>query len=149
MKELNAILVPVDASKASMRAVEIAADMAARYGARLTILHVIRDAPVPESLLTMADVEKMVGIRADLMEFVGNKILKEATDIAKTAGIDRPVAKLAEGDPATAIVKEARINSADLIVMGTRGMGELKSVLLGSVSRKVSNLAETNVLIVK
>lgn len=149
MRELKNILVPVDSSKASKRAVEVAADLAQKYGAQLTLLHVMRDAPVPESLLTMADVEKMVGIRADLLEFVGNKILKEAKDIAKAGGIDKPVAKLAEGDPATAIIKEARIYSADLIVMGTRGMGELKSALLGSVSRKVSNLAETNVLIVK
>jgi nucleotide-binding universal stress UspA family protein len=143
------ILVAADASDPSRRAVARAARIARRKGARLTVLHVIRDMQVPERLLDMADVERMVGVRGDLLVFVANKILREAKEIAAGNGMRECELAHLEGDPASRIVEHARAIGADLIVVGTRGLGKLKAAFLGGVSRKVSNLAETDVLIVK
>jgi nucleotide-binding universal stress UspA family protein len=53
------------------------------------------------------------------------------------------------GDPADQIVHAAERHHADLIVMGRRGHGDLKGLLLGSVSHKVCQLADTACLTVK
>ena len=53
------------------------------------------------------------------------------------------------GDPATAIVKLARRLNCDLIVMGTRGMGKVAGLVLGSVATKVVHLADAPVTLVK
>ena len=53
-----------------------------------------------------------------------------------------------QGDPANTIMAFANQHRADMIVMGTRGLGQVESMLLGSVSRKVTNLSRTNCLIV-
>ena len=55
----------------------------------------------------------------------------------------------AHGDPATAIVEQARIVEADLIVVGTHGRGLARDILLGSVSTKVTHHAPCDVLIVR
>jgi nucleotide-binding universal stress UspA family protein len=143
------ILVAVDASEPSKRAVALAAGMARNADAKLTLLHVIRDIPVPEGLLEMADVEKIVGVRGDLLVLVGNKILKEAKGIAAKNGKREVETVLGDGDPATEIMATAKSVGADLIVIGTRGLSKLKGALLGSVSRKLSNLSPINTLIVK
>jgi len=143
------ILVAVDASDPSKRAVEMAAKMAALTDAKLTLLYVIRDMQVPETLLAMADVEKMVGVRGDLLVFVGEKVLREAKSIARKNGRRQVETVMEEGDPATKIIELAESRGCDLIVLGTRGLSKLKSALLGSVSRKVSNLSPIHTLIVK
>ena len=54
-----------------------------------------------------------------------------------------------EGDPASAILAVAKEADADLIVMGRRGLGDLAGLLLGSVSQKVTHLAECACLTVR
>ena len=56
---------------------------------------------------------------------------------------------LREGDAAGDILALAHDRGADLIVMGSRGLGRLKGLLIGSVSQKVSQLSDCNCLIVK
>ncbi|HXH03124.1 MAG TPA: universal stress protein [Candidatus Competibacteraceae bacterium] len=146
---LKNILVATDASPASNRAVEMAADLAGRYQTPLYILHVIRDMDLPPELRKMAEVERIFGPRADVLRFVANKILDEARTRAQTAGAREIHTLMGEGDPASTIIRTAEENQVELIVLGTRGLGEVKSMLLGSVSRKVSNLAGISTLIVK
>ncbi len=55
----------------------------------------------------------------------------------------------AEGHPAEAIVNLARLRNCDLIVMGSRGLGTFKELLLGSVSDKVVRRASCPVLVVR
>lgn len=143
------ILVAVDASEPAKRAVARAARLARGTGARLSLLHVVRHMQVPERLLDMADVEKITGVRGDLLVLVANKILREAKGIAAENGLREVETGFVDGDPATRIVEHAKDLGADLIVLGTRGLGKIRTAFLGSVSRKVTNLAEVDVLVVR
>lgn len=149
MSEYKGILVAADGSDASKRAVERAARLAAHEETPLYILNVIRDMQFPEALKRMAEVERLVGTRSDLLHYVADKILGDAKKDARRQGARTVEVLTAEGDPATRIVEQADAHDADLIVLGTRGLGGVAGALLGSVSRKVSNLAEQDVLIVR
>lgn len=146
---INHILVAVDASPSSDNAVDMGISMAKAYNAKLSFLNVVRDMQLPESVMRMAEVEHIQGPRSDVLRFVGERTLKMANKKAKDAGLMNASKKVAVGDPASEISDYAKTKSADLIVIGTRGHGELKGMFLGSVSRKVSNLAGVNVLIVR
>lgn len=143
------ILVATDGSEASRRAVERAAALAGVTGQPLYIVNVIRDMQFPQALSRMAEVERLVGTRSDVLNYVAQKILKDAKQQAKKGGAKSIELVTANGDPATRIVETAASKEADLIVVGTRGHGSMAGALLGSVSRKVSNLAEQDVLIVR
>lgn len=146
---IDSILVATDASPASKRAIALAADMSARYGATLHILHVVRDMQLPPQLRKLAEVEKIAGERADVLVFVGEQILREAAERARKKGVKDVHTAVARGDPAGAIIKYARRRKLDLVVLGTRGLGKVRGVLMGSVSRKVANLCDVSCLIVR
>lgn len=146
---LKQILVATDASPASNRAINLAADMAGKYGATLHLLYAIREMQLPPELKKMAEVEKIVGARSDVLDFVGKKILSDAEERAIKKGAGNVKTTLEHGDPATAILRYAKRRNVDLIVLGTRGLGKVKGMLLGSVSRKVTNTSETNCLIIR
>ena len=146
---LKQILVATDASPASNRAINLAADMAGKFDATLHLLYAVREMQLPPELKKMAEVEKIAGARSDVLDFVGRKILSdaEARAIKKGAGTVRTA--LEHGDPATVILRYAKRRKVDLIVLGTRGLGQVKGMLMGSVSRKVTNLSDVNCLVVR
>ena len=146
---INRILVPTDGSPASLRAVGLASQLAVKHEASLYLLNVIRDMQLPAELRKMAKVENIGTARQDVLEFVAEKILGDAERRAKRKGAKVVRKATGQGDPATAIAKHAQRNKIDLIVMGTRGLGSVKSLLLGSVSRKVANSCDVNLLIVR
>lgn len=145
----NGILVATDGSEPSNRAVTMAARMAAAQGEPLYLLNVIRDMQFPQALSRMAEVERLVGTRSDVLRYVADKVLKDAKGEAKKQGVKTIETIVAEGDPATRIAEIAREKGARLVVVGTRGLSGVAGMLLGSVSRKLSNMAEQNVLIVR
>ena len=146
---LNRILVTTDGSPASNRAVDLAAHMAIKHDASLYLLNVIRDMQLPPELKKMAKVEKIGSARQDVLEFVAEKILGDAERRAKRKGVKAVRKATGQGDPATSIAKYAQRNKVDLIMMGTRGLGGVKGMLMGSVSRKVANACNVNLLIVR
>lgn len=149
MSLFNGILVATDGSEPSQRAVETAARLAAADGETLYILNVIRDMQFPAALSRMAEVERLVGTRTDVLNYVAQKILNDAKEQARKHGARSIETLTRSGDPASAIVEAANDQGTSLIVVGTRGLGGMAGALLGSVSRKVSNLSEQNVLIVR
>jgi len=146
---INKILVTTDGSAASNRAVNLAAHMALTHDASLYLLNVVRDMQLPAELKKMAKVENIGQARQDVLDFVAEKILGDAERRAKRKGVSSLHTFIGHGDPATAIAKYAQRNKIDLIVMGTRGLGGVKGMLMGSVSRKVANACNVNLLVVR
>ena len=83
---LKNILVATDASPASNRAINLAADMAGKYGATLHLIYAVREMQLPPELKKMAEVEKIAGARSDVLDFVGQKILGEAENVPRRKG---------------------------------------------------------------
>jgi len=142
---LSKILVPVDGSENSKRAAAFAAGMAGGAdGARVTLLQVI--VPVEKYLKFYADLP-MPQVEDDLKQYAEESIAEAAH--AFTAK-DLPVeSDIVYGDPGEAIAKYAADHGFDQIVMGTRGMGDLKGLILGSVSHQVIHFAKCPVTLVK
>lgn len=146
---IKSILVATDASPAANRALALAIEMAVRHEAKLEIVHVIRDLQIPANLRGMAEVMDMAGTRGDVMMFVAEQVLSDARERARTGGVGEVGTYVGKGDPAGAIIAQAKRRKSDLIVMGTRGLSKTEGLLLGSVSRKVTNLCSMNCLIVR
>lgn len=145
---IKQILVATDASPAANRAVRMGAQIADKFGAKLTILYVVRNMQLPPEIKRMAEIEKIQGDRATIMQMVADSALKDARSQALSDGAKDVQSSIASGDPANEILRAAREEKADLVVLGTRGLGDVQGMLLGSVSRKVSNLLPGNCLIV-
>jgi nucleotide-binding universal stress UspA family protein len=83
------------------------------------------------------------------IEFLGNAVLNRAESVARESGMTNISRVLAYGNAAENIVAEAEKAKADLVVIGTRGMGDLKGLVMGSVSHKVIQLASCPCVTVK
>ena len=135
------ILVAVDGSHHSDKALDYARGLAEGFGARLLIVHVY---PQISDLLGYRDFERLVSRR----QAAGQKIISAARQ--RLGRIDAAVLEdLLEGPEAEAILSAAQAHSVDLIVMGTRGRGAFEGLLFGSVSRKVTHLAPCPVLLIR
>jgi nucleotide-binding universal stress UspA family protein len=137
----NNILVLVDGSDFSLNAAKVGASMADKYDSKLTLMHVIGKS---FSKTTMPDLElEIAGLRAE-----GSQILTNALQsIGKSENEVELI--LSWGNPLDIILEEAGNKPYDLIVMGSRGLGTIKGLLMGSVSERVSRSVKCPVLIVK
>lgn len=136
----------VDSSPCGERALTQAIDLAKRYGARLIILHVILRrlyAVTPSEAGVLA-----ATVFVKEMEAEGETIISKTGEVARTAGVDY-ACRLLQGVPADEIMKTAQEENVDLIVVGSRGLTEVKAFLLGSVSSKVSHRSKCPILIIK
>lgn len=150
-KRFAKILVPVDGSEMSMRAADVALGVAKKYGAQVTVLHVVNIDQYLQSIgiyrLSYPDsIEKRV-----------KEAKEEATkwfqEIQKKAEQDGVQVKLEVIDTALsvvgAIVNFAEREKADLVVIGTRGRSGFAKLLLGSVASGVVTYAPCDVLVAK
>ena len=146
------LLVAVDGSEHGKRAVLAAADLGQRYGAKLTLMHVLTHTgslAVPKELEAFSKLEHIRVTERDIIENAGNEILREAERTARKSGAKNCQTLLKTGDPATNISDYVKKNGVDLIVMGRRGLGDLTGLLLGSVSHKVAQATDCSCLTVK
>ncbi len=134
------IVLAFDGSEYSRKALQCAKAIAERFEATLCLVHVFRN---PSDLLGYADYEKLFSKRKSAAQAVLDDALQELGHITFTVQEE-----LQEGLEAEAILKVAESCKADLIVMGTRGLGAVKGLLVGSVSRKVIHYAECPVMAV-
>ncbi len=151
---INKILVASDASAASNRALKMAAQFAIQNDAELLIVNIIRDMQIPFEIkeipeLELNKFEAFSDAREEVMRKIAETVLKTAREEAEKAGAKKVKTAIGTGDPATAILGFARRRKVDMIVVGTRGLGRLKGTIMGSVSRKIANNAETSCLIVR
>lgn len=137
------ILLPVDGSELSLRAVRYALAMV-RQGLDATMLlaNVQEGAHLYELLRADASVIERASAAA------GAHALEPAQRLLAAAGVAFE-SEIARGDPAHTIVEIAERFGCDLIVMGAKGHGPLRTAVLGSVSNEVLHAAGVPVLIVK
>ena len=136
----NNILLAVDGSEYSHRAIEYAKSLTERYEANLWLVHVFSHT---SDLLGYQDFEKLYAKRKS----AGQAVLDRAKKILGSTTF-KVHEELMEGSEAEAILKVAENHQVDLIIMGTRGFGAVKGMLVGSVSRKVIHLSTCPVMVV-
>ncbi len=129
---ISKLLVAVDGSKQANKAVRYASLLAMKFKAKVTLLHV--------------EATKLANLEPEAIRRISENILSDAAD--KIKGIDLNT-RLEYGSPAENIIKVARQENYDLIILGSRGLSSIKRYLLGSVSEDVSIHARRSVLIVK
>ena len=134
------ILLAFDGSDCSNKALVYAGNLAEQYGAALWLIHVF---PHTSDLLGYEDFEKLFAKRKSAGQVVIDDALQK---LDKSKLKVHP--ELLEGPEAESILKAAKTSQADLIVMGTRGFGAVKGLLIGSVSRKVIHYATCPVMVV-
>jgi len=133
---IHTVLHPTDFSLRSDRALELACSLVRDYGGRLVLLHVL-PAPVAVGPLSPDPDALRAGARNQL-----DQIAIPAHDVP----VER---RLAEGDPATEILRVSGEVAADLIVMSTHGRTGLGRLLMGSVAEQVMRQATCPVLTVR
>lgn len=142
---MHRLLVPLDGSPASMRALDHAIELA-RVISPMRI-HLLSVHELPHDYGRSAAYFPAEQL-AEMEERHSREVLDPAIGKLKAAGVDY-FAESVAGDAAHAIVESAGRNACDTIVMGTRGMGSIGSLVLGSVAVKVVHLATTPVMLVK
>jgi nucleotide-binding universal stress UspA family protein len=140
------ILVALDGSQAAERALESAIDLAKKYEAKLIILHVILQKlyavnPTGDGVLDPT-------VFASEMQAEGKSIIKKAEEHASSEGVDYD-SKMVQGLPADEIIKSAQAEKADLVILGSRGLNEVRAFLFSSVSDRVCHRLKCPILIVK
>jgi nucleotide-binding universal stress UspA family protein len=139
---LKRILVAVDGSAPSLKAVRMAAEVAQRFGARLTLVHVVPKLLLPPDVygLTIAAVEKEHRAYAD-------GVLDKAREVIDDPGLDVSSTVLF-GAPAEAVAEEAAAPDVGMVVVGGSGHGAVARVILGSVSDRLVHISPKPVLVV-
>ncbi|UNM96857.1 universal stress protein [Ignatzschineria rhizosphaerae] len=137
------ILVPVDGSEASLKALDRAIELAKFYSSKLVIAHVI----------DVRSYSLAIAYREPLEEYAednAKKILSAAEEKAKAEGLTDVTTLKKEGSPRSAIAKKiAPEVKADLIVMGATGYGMVERMFVGSVSESTLRYATCDMMIVR
>lgn len=135
------ILIAVDGSECSDRAVLQGIGLARTFGSTVWLVHAY---PHTSDLLGYDEFDKLVARR----KAAGQKILDHSRNVAGDTAVEI-IDDLLEAPEAEAIANVAVAQKVDLIVMGTRGRGALEGMFFGSVSRKVLRLAPCSILVVR
>ena len=149
------ILTPIDGSTHAQAALELSIDLALKYDAQIVLLHIgfhenqseelynraKRELEQAESAGQETGVDTQRSHHIQVLEYMGQMLLRDAHELAESKGVKRVETAIDYGEPGDCILHYAKQRSADLIVMGSRGFGKIKEIVLGSVSHKVFHLA--------
>ena len=147
---MKRIVAAVDGSGASMRAVELAAELAAKFEAELILIDVVEHGSPPD--WAFAEYVRLDQIRGDMGQFAesfARDTLENARAQALARGAGSVRLEIRFGDPAEEILKCREETGADAVILGSRGRGRLIGLLLGSVSQKIASLAPCVVAIAR
>lgn len=142
---LSKILVGFDDSPSAEKALDMTIEFAKKNESSVTLMYVV------ERPTYLAPVGGEAEFQA--LEKVGEEISTRATEMLRMKKVEvekkgvKIETKLVEGTPGDELIKESGTGEYDLVVVGTRGMGRLKSLLLGSVSSKVVHYSKIPVLL--
>jgi nucleotide-binding universal stress UspA family protein len=172
--EIKTILIPVDGSEHAHKAALIGAAIAARFGARVILLHVLLRNVSLAKLYELARIQKIpsdvlerfksiapavydfgltvpAGVihpvpPTDLLVEIGRHVLETEKADIEGQGAKNVEPLIEDGDAAHKILEIIKKEKADFVVMGRRGLGALEGILSGSVSTKVGHLADATVV---
>lgn len=139
---ITSIVVGIDGSDASERALRMACGIAKQFGAKLRMIHTPRDETV--SFAAEAISGFYVGVdmgQQELLKEAAEKLVEKAQAVAASQGVEITETHIGHGDPASDVLDCAHTASADLIVTGRRGLGDLGALVLGSTSHQISKNA--------
>ncbi len=142
------ILVAVDGSAHSKRALDVAADLARHYRSSVFLLHVIRDLSLPREIWEMISAGEVTESRLEILQDSAEIILDNGRRQLAEAGVEDVTQEYLIGDPAVKIAAYAEEHGVGLIVIGHRGLGT-QSQMLGSMARKLLNLTPVPCLVVR
>jgi len=143
---ITKILVAVDGSEPSKNALGQALEHSIKWNAELLIVTVVP----PISSVTYLGQHEYITHYKEFLRESQKKVLDEVSSFVRNRCPDiKYETRLEEGRPSDVIVDIARNEDVDLIIMGSRGMGGIKGLVLGSTSRSVVNSCTKPILIVK
>ena len=148
---MKPIIAAVDGSDSALAAVSVAAGIASALDAELVLLGVgdlvaMEHDPGWQAFI---NAEHPSEIGADALAARTSRNLTKAHERAHASGAGRIRTVARSGDPTTEIIEQIRQDQAQMVVVGSRGLGPLSGLLLGSVSQKLAHLAPCSVLIVR
>ncbi len=146
---IHKLLVALDGSNHSLKAVDFASEIAASLKAKVIILYVVKTYELPEGIREYADLEHIPGTNLEIVKKVAGDLVSNTQRRAREKGVDDVVGEVEEGPVARTIVARAKHHDADMIVVGSRGLGNIEATLRGGVSHRVELLAKCPVLTVK
>lgn len=169
------VLCAIDGSDHAAKALSLAIDLAKTYDSRLILAHVLLRSADSTELKRFAEIEGLTktvgpelgrlsgvdsrvelirlrdqqpiatGVLADIAEHLIDAARMEAED----SGVQKVAVAVLDGDPAKRILECAEQEDVDCIVMGSRGLSDIKALMLGSVSQKVAYLSPCTCITVK
>ena len=141
------ILVPVDGSSTSWRALETAKDLAVKFDGELIVAHIVQTYSSADLYINSLD-QTAVAAENDQLTRIGSSVLDTAR--TKMEGFTGKVDYLMDvGHASDRIIELSKDKHADAIVIGSRGLSGIAEFFLGSVSSRVAQYAAVPVLIVK
>ncbi len=139
------IVVAYDNSPNSKNALKLAAEIAQTIGAKISLVSVVeQNFSLYQGEIGVRDFQK---IQQAIDEF-GKEMMESGVKLAQELGIEVKTALLS-GNPANELLRYAQEENAYMIVVGPRGLGGLKGVLLGSVTQKILNHSPIPVVVAK
>jgi nucleotide-binding universal stress UspA family protein len=143
------MVVPVDGSETSWRALRQAVELGNKFGgSEIVVLTVIQPYNNAALLAVPLDHNVISQSNADL-ERIGNEVLKKAREIVGKDYPGKVSFEMEVGHPSERILAVTKECGADAIIIGSRGLSGIAEFFLGSVSSKISQYSNVPVLIVK
>jgi nucleotide-binding universal stress UspA family protein len=146
---INKLLVALDGSNHSLKAVDYASQIAVPLKAQVVILNVVKPQELPEGMREYAELEHFAGTDVEVLKKVAGHLVADAERRAKDNGVDDILGEVEVGPIARTIIARAQHHDVDMIVIGSRGLGNIEATLRGGVSHRVELLAKCPVLTVK
>jgi nucleotide-binding universal stress UspA family protein len=148
--QIKNILVAVDGSETSEKALDFTLAIAEKLEATIKILNVSEALPMGAIPTETISLGTSIPVVTKDFRRIHEQILEKAVEHAKTVSPSVAVSSLLrEGNAALEIVNVAKEGKFDVVVVGHKGAGKVKEFLMGSVSEKVSHLAPCPVIIVR
>jgi nucleotide-binding universal stress UspA family protein len=141
------ILVPVDGSDRALAAVELAVDLQNKCDSELMLLCVYRHYSLLEASMSMVNPQRPENLDQSMRDYA-QSVVEHAKQHAVAHGSKNIRGFVKSGPPARTIVNFAKDKNISLIILGSRGLGDVEGYLLGSVSHKVTSLSHCPTMVV-